>query len=111
LSDPDKPGYFLAFDFYPDPNYSLLSCFVDAVPARVRERSLTSQQVADFGFLDLGPAGLVLSARKQSSADDRRTIERARELKRLAETGELKYNALQVRNDTLNCVGFTRAVQ
>lgn len=111
VDDPDHPGHFLAFDFYPDPNSDGLDRVFGAVPAIVREQSLTPQKVANFAFMDYGPRGLILTWRNQSSADDRRTIERARELKRLAEERQLKYNAFQARKDTLNCIGFTRAVQ
>jgi hypothetical protein len=104
VSDPDSPGNFIVFDFAPKGGIEQGIKITSAVEARVREQTMTAQEVANLGLLKL-------SKRKQSAAEDRATIRRARELMELANKGQLKYNALFLGQDTLNCIGFTRAAQ
>lgn len=95
----DNPeGGTRVFEFYPkDGSYSAL--YGAAVEGEVGEGLYSKAS-------DVPGTKIPGSCRKQNAADDRRTIDRARELANLARNGELKYSALGHVPGSLNCWEF-----
>ena len=100
VDDPDNPGGTIAFDFFPTAG-TLKSVFA-SVPGTVREEKYPPGEKPRWSV------DIPFTRKKQTSAEDRETIERARQLKRAAESGDLKFRAMV---SDPNCIGFAVATQ
>jgi RHS repeat-associated protein len=100
VSDPDNLGGFLVYDFFPESNRSIFTS-VDGV---VREQRFNSPNAIPGVFIPGSYA-------TQSPAADVSTITRARDLKNLANSGELSFSGLGSGGKSLNCWGFAGAAK
>ena len=87
---------------------------IDFYPLDGQLKGLYSSVNAKVDISEGEPAGsfsLPGSCKSQTKAEDQALIERAKELQRLAASGELKFNAFGAYPGTLNCWMFSGAIK
>ncbi|OGX10542.1 MAG: hypothetical protein A2Y05_01365 [Omnitrophica WOR_2 bacterium GWA2_53_43] len=104
IDDPENPGGLLIFDFYPN-GEKIFDGITKPVVGTVREQKLAPGENLFFEYWAFEIPG---TRKKQSIDEDKMMIERARQLKNAAATGDLRYRLFFT---NLNCIGFCVAVQ
>jgi len=104
IDAPDRVGGFIVFEFVPTKRFT--GIFFD-VPGTVRERRFGLNE--KFPFIEVPFTRI-----KQDPIKDKMTIERARNLKKAAESGDLRFLAIPIfgaESGELNCIGFIVGVR